>query len=110
MWSTVYRVQYFTHILSEGCRIGPQTRSNKRKIPETLGVNVVYAHVGFCRSFFTVLRGYGPILRHSCAHTRGPTSSHDIVHYKLTRHSTGLPTSTLPVQEKRAGLSMVENL
>ena len=35
----------------EGCRIGPQTRSKKIEIPETSGINVLYPHVGVCRSF-----------------------------------------------------------
>ena len=53
----------------EGCRTAPQTRSKKIKIPETAGINILYPHVGVCRSFrifLTVLRVYGPILRHSC--------------------------------------------
>ena len=42
---------------SEGCRIGPQTRSKKIKIPETSGIDVSYPHVGVCRSFRNVFHG-----------------------------------------------------
>ena len=41
----------FAHDAFEGCRIGPQTRSKNIKIPETSGINVLYLHVGACRSF-----------------------------------------------------------
>ena len=41
-----------------------------------------------------------------CTH---PRAYEQLWHYKLTRHSTGLPSSTLPDEEKRAALSMVGN-
>ena len=53
--------------IHEGCRTGPQTRSKKNK--RTLWESTFYTHMwGFAKvSGFlsTVLRVYGPILRHS---------------------------------------------
>ena len=51
----------FKWMAYEGCRIEPQTRSKKMKIPETSGINVLYSQchdiVGVCRSFRIVFHG-----------------------------------------------------
>ena len=57
------------------------------KIPETLGINVLYPHVGVCRMSrereITVLRVYGRILRHSqlckCAKWAGTVPKSEII-------------------------------
>ena len=60
----------------EGCRIGPQTRSKRIKIPETSGINVLYPHVGVCRSFRNLfhgascLRSYSTSFMCSCGRSR----------------------------------------
>ena len=53
----------------EGCRIGPQTRSKKIKIPETSGINVLYPHVGVCRSFRIVFHSASCLWSYSTAFT-----------------------------------------
>ena len=59
-------------VINEGRRIGPQTGSKKIKIPETSGINVLYPHVGVCRSFRNFFHGASCLRSYStsftCAH------------------------------------------
>ena len=43
--------------IDEGCRIGPQPRRKTIAIPATSGINVLYPHVGVCRSFRNCIHG-----------------------------------------------------
>ena len=40
-----------------GCRTGPQARSKTLKVPETSGIDILYPHVGVCRSFRIFFHG-----------------------------------------------------
>ena len=53
----------------EGYRIGPQTRSKKVKIPETSVINVLYPHVGVCRSFRSLFNGASCLRSYSTSFT-----------------------------------------